>query len=613
MIKQHGLNFYELLDIIRKEKKVTLRQLSYGLCSEAEMSYILSGTRTPSYQMRNRFISRMGIESEEFEDFINDNDYSIWLEFNNLFLYLRDNKLTEAEHLLDILKKTSNDVIQQQILMDISARILKIKGTSARIIKEKYFKAISLSMKDINLYRINDYILSPYEYSLIFEYLCMKSIDSTNGERKSVINIFFELIDYVASLEIDVLQKAKVLPRAVCLLYEASKNQVEFNNIYVNKIQKYTEYCILLLKESNRLYSLFELVQIRKELMCESTEDIEVLQALIKFYTEYNIPVDDLFDTYMYEDSMVYNLSDVIKSRRLLLGKTQKEIAKGVCSVKTIYRIEQKETNPQPTTFKMILRNLNIFSDYRRLEIITKDIEDIRLYNSYKIAKNRKDNILAKDLLVKLNHKIDNNIPANQQVISKLFLDMDYDDKKISETVYKEKLEELLEITLDIKNKFNLNEDLPFLTISEKKLLFSIVRSEYDNRYRDSKYSVFFMKMCSKSDNHLIHALGIKYYELYASLYASMLADLHEFEKSNAVLNTIIYHNLAERRNTCLVQSIYDKIWNEAVQTQNYYKTKYNKLFLKIISLSSFTLDKRDHIFFENAFLQYKNRINWTL
>ena len=611
--RQRGMAFNELLDITRKEKSITLRQLSYGLCSEAEMSFILSGARLPSYQLRNRFMSRIDINPEGFEDFIDKAEYDIWLKINTLLFYLRNNNLSEAEKLLYRFKDLTIDVLQKQIVLDVAARILKIKGAPKEIVRDKYYEAICLSMGKIDLKQLPKYLLSPYEYILIFEYLHIKALDSSNDLKDRIIDTFFKMIDYVISLEICDLSKVKILPRAVCLLYGVLSNQNTPRCELYNKIKVFTDYSISLLKRTNRLYSLIELVQVRQELKCSSKEDNELSLSLKEYYYEYNIPASDLFDTYMYEETMVYNISDVIKSRRILFGKTQKDISEGVCSLKTICRIEQNETNPQPSTLKLLLQKLNIFSDYRRSEIITKEVDVIRLYDSYKLAKNCKDVELAKSLLISLNDRIDRNIPSNCQILNKLFLDAEYDNN-ISGIDYRKKLEELLKITLDVNYmQSGLKGDLPYLTIAEKKILFSIIRFEHENGIKDSGYQFFLKGICSKTENHLIHAFGIKYYELYAGLYASIMVKEHDYKRSNDTLKTIIHYNLSERRNTCLAQSLYGTMRNEAVRTQNFYDQIYNDQFLEILSFSSFTLDKRDHEVFENNFQKYRNCINWTI
>ena len=57
---------------------------------------------------------------------------------------------------------------------------------------------------------------------------------------------------------------------------------------------------------------------------------------------------------------MIYRVGDYIKSRRKALGVTQEELAKGVCSVITLSRIERGEQAPQSSTLISILQRLGL-------------------------------------------------------------------------------------------------------------------------------------------------------------------------------------------------------------------------------------------------------------
>lgn len=57
---------------------------------------------------------------------------------------------------------------------------------------------------------------------------------------------------------------------------------------------------------------------------------------------------------------MIYSVGEYIKSRRKSLGITQEELAKGVCSVITLSRIERGEQTPQSSTLISILQRLGL-------------------------------------------------------------------------------------------------------------------------------------------------------------------------------------------------------------------------------------------------------------
>lgn len=57
---------------------------------------------------------------------------------------------------------------------------------------------------------------------------------------------------------------------------------------------------------------------------------------------------------------MIYNFGEYIKTRRIELGLTQRELAEGLCTAVTLSRIEQNKENPQDFILKSILQRLGL-------------------------------------------------------------------------------------------------------------------------------------------------------------------------------------------------------------------------------------------------------------
>ncbi|WP_458457963.1 hypothetical protein [Pseudobutyrivibrio sp.] len=96
------------------------------------MNFITSGERLPDYQMRNRIMGRLGVSAEGYEDYIGFDEYERWLESERLIQMVEAANVQEAESLLAKLKekwKTKN-IIEEQFLLDMEARILMQKGAS---------------------------------------------------------------------------------------------------------------------------------------------------------------------------------------------------------------------------------------------------------------------------------------------------------------------------------------------------------------------------------------------------------------------------------------------------------------------------------------------------
>ncbi len=126
------IGFHALLNLMLEERGVTIEELRTGLCSRSQMNFITSGERLPDYQMRNRIMGRLGVSAEGYEDYIGFDEYERWLESERLIQMVEAANVQEAESLLAKLKekwKTKN-IIEEQFLLDMEARILMQKGAS---------------------------------------------------------------------------------------------------------------------------------------------------------------------------------------------------------------------------------------------------------------------------------------------------------------------------------------------------------------------------------------------------------------------------------------------------------------------------------------------------
>lgn len=72
------INYHVFLIATRQMHGVTLNQLAEGLCSESEMQRIEKGERLPEKLMRDRIMARMGISDDNYEDYLQTEEYERW-------------------------------------------------------------------------------------------------------------------------------------------------------------------------------------------------------------------------------------------------------------------------------------------------------------------------------------------------------------------------------------------------------------------------------------------------------------------------------------------------------------------------------------------------------
>ena len=70
--------FGEFIANLRREKQISLEQLSEGLCDFTMLSRFERGEREPEKLLQNRFLTRLGAVPENFENFLYYKDYRRW-------------------------------------------------------------------------------------------------------------------------------------------------------------------------------------------------------------------------------------------------------------------------------------------------------------------------------------------------------------------------------------------------------------------------------------------------------------------------------------------------------------------------------------------------------
>ena len=75
---QDLIHFHDFLSNERIRKNVTQANLCRGLCSISMMARIESGERLPDKLLRDRFLGRLGVAREGYEDYLQPGEYVLW-------------------------------------------------------------------------------------------------------------------------------------------------------------------------------------------------------------------------------------------------------------------------------------------------------------------------------------------------------------------------------------------------------------------------------------------------------------------------------------------------------------------------------------------------------
>ena len=113
---------------------------------------------------------------------------------------------------------------------------------------------------------------------------------------------------------------------------------------------------------------------------------------------------------YMYFEPNVYRMEKVVADRRRLLGITQNQLAEGICTAKTIRRLEQGHCRPHGYNLYEILNRLELYSDFVMDEIVSYNAGDMELLEKVYDAISMNAAEKAQELLRTLKANIDREI-----------------------------------------------------------------------------------------------------------------------------------------------------------------------------------------------------------
>lgn len=597
---------------MRQLQEVTLEQVCEGLCSVSMMKRIENGERLPEKQMRDRIMARMGVQIEEYEDYLSTEEYEQWSLRQKILQSLENKKILEAENYLEIYRvNEKQNVVEEQFCDAMELMILKIRKESLKKQQEVIMHAVELTMPQIETKLLKNLLLSEQEVNLLIEYVWLREYDGKPElEYEWRCRWYQEILDYITDSKLGNLCKVKVYPKAAYYLSEL----ILHKSITEENLKLGIRICnegIELLRDTRKLFYFTELVEVEERLVkayssfCLSgkrQEELEALQAALEekkewlkivreLYIEYEVSPYMENDCYLYREMESYCIGDVIRIRRRMLGMTKEELCKGVCSVRTLTRIENKEVKTQMTIVRELFARLGLCAEYIRARIITSDYELLTLAKELVWNVNNRDIEKGKVCVKALKERLCLEIPQNKQFLMYYDCLLELAQKEISKEEAINKLSELIEYTIPVNCIMTHGEK--FLSQEEYTYIRAIgIRAESE-----------LAKMCMEViEEYCIYekiASGhTKKYEFLMTSVISYFGNIGEYEKSNFLSTKLIKQCLLYRRSYVLAEAIYNNLWNIQATTPGAGKNE--KMLRNCLRLSEYNRAMGDAIFFEN-------------
>lgn len=609
---------------MRQIHDVTLEQVCEGLCSVSMMNRIERGERLPEKQMRDRIMARMGVPLDGYEDYLSIEEFEQWELRQKLLRSIENKSVSDAEAYLDAYRVyEKQNSVEAQYCDAMELMILQMKKASIERQQAVIGHAVGLTIPKIENGLSKKLLLSEQELNLLTEFVWLREY---NGKPEDEFEWRYmqykEIMDYIKHSQLDHFCRAKVYPKVAYYLSELILHKVKTEENLEMGIRICNE-AIELLRDSSKLYYFIELIEVLEKLakeyeFClrrtEQWEEIKALQAnlhekkawrdvMMELYTNQNIsPYMENF-CYLYWGMESYCIGDVIRQRRQMFGITKEQLCEGICSVKTLTRIEHKKAKTQMAIIRELFERLGLCAEYIRAKVITSEYKVLELAENCSWYQNNQKLEECDRCLRELEQALCMDIPQNKQFIMTNYLLLSFQQKYISKEEFVKQMIEVIEYTIPLEN-ISGKEKL-FLSRDESTMVYNIgmCLENQDNVYMETV-----RKICEQFEADIDIHSHMRRYELLMTGLISYEGNRGNYEHSNILSNDLLKNSLACRRSHVLSNVLYNNLWNN--QQMCLYKSDdeiYQEVLIKCIILSK--ISKNDNLanFFEQKLL---SRIN---
>lgn len=637
-----GKHFSDYINTLRKKNGVSLQSLCEGLCSFQELSYLENGTRKLDRLLEDMLLERLGIGAEDDEYYLNPAEYQRWLWRLRILHNISFEQFQKAASLLEEYRSFYNgvaenapidnisisnipatDKIERQFYFSMLAQIRRCMGAPRSELYALFKEALALTMPLFDQKPLTGMMLSLKELNLLLE----AEMYRKGGSRPER---YQEIVAHIEARALDRRGRAKIYPKAVyylCLstLYPEQEPEgssfLEADRLNSQSVVVLFRQCnkaLTILRDSGRMYFLWELLSIRETLLNHLPENFfnnqnsQVANTLRRETKEWKwvleslsidfcVPIKTFDYCYLYVMKGAFCINDVVRIRRKMLGLSQKELCHGICSLRTLQRLESCATSPQKAIISDLFDRLGLPMALTRTELIFDNPEARTLMEKIRESVNDHQWAEASSMLKKLKKMVPLNIKSNLQVVENAELSIKWEQREISKNEYCRQMLKTLELTLPY-HAF-LEEGQKYLTISEQTCIQNLMLA------MDKNSPEFLLCLHRLEEIYLpyakaeiLEAVSGKY-EYIMGYAASTWGNMGQYDKSDEYDNSITQGCLRFHRLINLHDSLYDRWWNHSQRKKEGIPTDQNlngeKELTRCLLLSKFVKHKYSEDFFQ--------------
>ena len=596
-------SFGELLQDSREKKNVTLDVLGAGLCDAGKLSRIENGKVEAEKLLRERLLARLGVAAENYENFLYYSEYKDWRERQDIVYSILHHNLEEAKQRLERYHDghSMEQPLEYQFYLSMLVQIRRMEDANQEEQRELFRQALELTIPKEAVTGPIKLLLSVEELNLLLEY-------AFYSEEEFSTAWYEMLFSYVEGLGLDKLSLAKIYPKLV--FYYCRKWKLEeADREVLGRLLRFCNKAIEVLQKGNRMFYMWELLRIKEQVLQaliiqnEDKGEMAVKQlkewqqtcvnwytTLAEVYEEYGVVKKMQDFCYIYLDMEAFCIGDVIRIRRKMFGMTMLQLSDGICSERTVSRLERNETEPHREIVRELFVRLNMSAEFCKRELITGSPEAIRMFGEVKRSSNKWDYDTAEMLLEQIKAKVSLEIPENRQAIQRSELVIEKGRKK-------ENKEEMDSRQLIIRLKEILSNTIPYevavapgekyLTQNELSCLQNIINS-VDWSCQEMGQCVSAMYQLFEEQRKAEECFDM--YEFVMGTVASEFGNKRRYDLSDEIGVKILKKALEYRQIRGLAGQVYELLWNDEQRRKEKHPVKrdadINKELIKCIRLS---------------------------
>ena len=548
-----ALDLWDFPTLVRKAREIqhiTLEDLCKGICSFSMIGRIERGERYPDKELRDRILARLGVCSDGYENFLFQEDYLVWKRKQGIVNAIEKSNYEAAENLLKYYDEAGEtDKLGMQFSLVMRAQIMQKQNEAHERIARLCEEAVKLTVPDIDCRAVGELCLSVQELDMILEYerYCHPERLASRCE---------EILTYIKSDMFDIYSYVKIYPKVVYYLYistpEAERDWTRTLRLCNDGIEQ--------LRTAGRMYYLWELLEIKKEGMTKLLHQVgdskgaitrQTLENIVKTTADWLDALDfvhNLCEThrrmesscYLYQQKEAYCISDVIRRRREMLGLTKKKLCEGVCSEKTIGRLEANKTKPQLAVVRRLFEKMNLSGEYQRWQIVTDDVRAFSIYDEIGRSANNREFEKIKRLLIDLEKYVSMKNPINKQYKERIEIIVERRQGNISKEEAKQELIKILEYTIPFETIIGDGEK--YLTNVEMQMVLDIA-DNIENINDNVAFDVL-EKLCNQMELNDGISEHIAVWETIMTHIANTYGDLGQYKNSNIISKRVIEESI---------------------------------------------------------------------